>query len=240
MLLVWLMAAGLQVSVPAPVQSPVAEEPATGPALWSGLRTGMSAEQAASALRQVDGVRAVKVTQKKNKPPKLDVSYVADGVDVGFGRAKVTTYFEGAKLSEVDLDIDQCLSAAKAGALNLVTTLKTKYGAAARESVADPDNGAITSQRLAFWNEETRVRVSERNYNPAQGEASVPGSGAAGAIADIFGAIASNEAEKACPLDAGARALWTINYSSQPEFVRVHALEEAERAAKLKKATDGL
>ena len=236
---IWLILAGLQASASPPPIAVAAEQPASGPPLWNGLRAGMSPEQASAVLQTVSGIKAAKVKAKKNKPPTVEVSYIDQGVDLGYGKAKVALKFPTGSLQEVDLTVDQCTSAAKAAAPNLVAALQSKYGPFQRESVAD-ENGAIIYRRIAFHNKETRVRVSDHWYNPALVEASLPGSGAAGAIADIFGAISSNAAESACPLDAGQRTTWTINYSSQAVFEKEYAQQQERSAEKLQKAKDGL
>lgn len=210
-----------------------------GAALWNGLSVGLSAEQTASALRQVDGIRAVKVFEKPGKPPRFEVLYVSKGVDLGFAIATVSPTFEGGRLTEFELTVDQCVSTANAKATDLVSTLKGKYGEFQRERVVNPD-GSPQSVRYAFYNRETRVRVSLQTYNPARKDVNGPGSGAVGALGDIFSAIGANAAEKACPLDAGRREVWMINYSSQAAFLKSQTAEEAVRQAKLKKAHDGL
>jgi len=206
--------------------------------LWKGLAYGMSAEEAAANLRSVEGIRRVDIKYKK-KIPRLTVSYVADGVDIGPSKAVVETSFEANGLTEVRLKTDECASAAFPKAQTIAEALNEKYASSAREKVVDV-SGQPIGFNFAFWDDVTRVRMSFADYNPAIGQASIPGIGAAGAIADIFGAIASNAAERACPEDGGARVVTTITYLSQAAFLAEQRGFDADKEKIRRKAADGL
>lgn len=203
-------------AVLAPTLSPI------GAPLWGDLTYGMAAEEVAAILRRVEGIKEVKVKQRKNKAAKLGISYVGDGVELGPSTATVETSFGMEGLTEVRLKIDDCHSAAVPKFRTIAEALKTKYGNFVTVPVVDQFGQPVATEFAAF-NQATRVRISFWSYNPALQQASAPGSGAAGALADIFGAISSNAAEHACPADAGARSTITFAYVAQAAFLNEQA-----------------
>lgn len=218
---------------PGAVQAPV------GAPLWQGLSYGLSAEHVAAVLRSVDGIKSVEVKQRKNKPARLKILYSKGGVDVGPSRAQVETVFNSDGLTEVRLTIDDCASAIEAKTKTLIETLREKYGPGALVRLVDL-SGQLIDTVVVFANNLTRLQLSYADYNPAIVEGSVPGSGALGAIGDIFGAMSANAAEKACPADAGARRKLTLTYSSQAVFLAEQAGFDAEKKRISEKAAKGL
>lgn len=187
-----------------------------GAALWKDLVYGMSAEEAAASIRKLAGIKKVQI-KYKDKVPRLTISYIAKGVDLGTSMAVIETSFGENGLTEVRLKIDECFSAAINNSKTIGLALKEKYPNLIREQEIDA-HGSVGSD-FVFFNNYTRVQLNFAGYIPANRQESVPDSGAMGEIADIFGAIASNSAERACPKDSGERIVTTITYVSQAPFL---------------------
>lgn len=232
--------AAAQAATPAsPITQTVQSAPvATGAPLWRDLKAGMTAEQAAAVLRAIEGVKAVQIVRKKNKPPRLDISYTGSAIEVGVLKVIIATIFDGELLKEVTLKADECGSVGVEQAKTTAMALKEKYGSSAREKVVD-DNGVFIEYRFAFWNEATRVRMSWSEYNPANVGSSGAG-GTLGQIADIFGAIGANSAQAACPTDNGARLTTILTYSPQSDFNSSQQASSSKKGAEQKATKDGL
>lgn len=219
------------------------EQPPAGALLWRELRVGMTPEQTAAALRGVDGVSEVSVNRsRKGKLKSIAIKYTQSGVLIGDTRVEIVPTFEGETLQEVSLTGRACASVA-AERMNLLReSLKAKYDQSARERVIDED-GVEFQQRVAFWNDETRVRMSWAVDVPSADYIYSNGRGVQGALATLANSMAQasrDAALRACPNDKGASVVTTINYSSQATFSRSHAEEVKAREEKAKATKDAL
>lgn len=210
--------------------TPAAPSPETnaGAPLWGGLWYHMTADQAAAVLATTGGVREAHVVRKKNKPVSVSVTYVDKGIDVLSFPHTIALNFEGDFLTTVTLTSKQCSSVAVPKLGDFDKLLEKKYGPSRRQNEVTAAR-TFVAVRFTYTTPTTRVWLRAWNENPAlQYQGSVPGSGAAGAIADIFGAISSNAAEQACPNDKGQLTPLEITYMSE---ARLQADERAARTA---------
>ena len=157
-------------------------------------------------------------------------------------KVEVQPVFLTERLQEVSLSGTACQSAATGRATRLGVALRERYGQFGRERVVDAE-GVNIGQRLAFWNEQTRVRMSWSVDAPVQSGGYYGGRGVQGALAGLANAFADAErdaAMRACPNDRGVKVVTTLNYSSQLEFLRVNEEEAREREERARATRDAL
>lgn len=211
--------------------------------LWRELRVGMTPEQAAVAIRSVEGVSEAEVRRdRRGRFRSLRIRYLASGVIVDGLRVEVQPVFLTERLQEVNLSGTACAGAATERAARLGAALRERYGQSVRERVVDSE-GVDIEQRFAFWNEHTRVRMSWSVDAPLQSGGYYGGSGVPGALAGLANAFADanrDAAIQACPNDRGVKVVTTLNYSSQREFLRVHDEELREREERARATRDSL
>lgn len=122
-------------------QSP---QPPQQAALWRGLAAGMSPEEAAPLITQIEGVKSVKVLAEKRSNPerRLAIRYHASMVPIAGLPFELAPSFGGGRLSQVFLaSRDQCAAKAVAVHRQLASSLRTKYAAAiaAPQRITDAD-----------------------------------------------------------------------------------------------------
>jgi hypothetical protein len=203
----------------------------------------MTPEQVAAALRGVEGISLAEVRRdRRNRFKSLKIKYSDPGVTIDGLKIEVQPVFAAERLKEVNLTGSACAGAAKERVTRLGAALRERYGQVTRERVVD-DQGVDIEQRLAFWNENTRVRMSWSVDAPVQGGTYYGGSGVAGALAGLANALADSSRDAAiaaCPNDRGVKVVTTLNYSSQADFLRAHAAETKEREERARATRDAL
>lgn len=211
--------------------------------LWRDLQTNMSPEQVAETLRKVEGIESAQVKRnRRGKFSELMLRYTGGGVVIDDGRMDVAPVFEGERLTALRLSNKGCAKAGAERLQRLRDALKDKYPNSARERVVD-EEGVEFEQRVAFWNGDTRVRLSWSLDAPTVPPTSTSGRGALGALTGLANMTAQSSYEaalKECPTDAGTTVTSTITYSSQRSFEAEHAAEQRAREDKAKATRDGL
>lgn len=151
--------------------------------LWRDLRVGMTPEQAAVALRSVEGISDVEVRRdRRGRFRSLRIKYSPSGVVLDGLKVEVQPVFSADGLQEVNLSGSACAGAARERGNRLGSALAERYGQRARERVVD-EQGVQIEERIAFWNEQTRVRMSWRIDAPVQSGGHYVGGGVGGALA---------------------------------------------------------
>ncbi len=210
---------------------------ALGTPLWRDFRVGMTPEQVADVLRTVEGVSQATVKRNsRNKFSRISIKYSDFGVRVGDMKLEIEPVFENVQLDEINLSGRDCLSISTERMKLLRDSLSERYGHFVREKVVD-ENGVEFEQRAAFWNDDTRVRMSWQVQNPSKEYYSSSGRGVQGALAGLATMLSQQsyeDAVKACTADSGSTVTTTLNYSSQADFLRVHAAEIKAREEKAK------
>ena len=215
----------------------------SNPVLWRDFQSGMSPEQAAEKMRSLDGVVEANVNRsRKGKFKSIDIKYKDRGVSIGQEQMTLVPVFVGDVLTELELSSSACASVAAERMKILRQSLIEKYGRFAPERVID-ENGVEVEKRGAFWNDQTRVRMSFQinapslDYTPSYGGKT---SRALAGLANLMNRQAYEAAVAACPSDQGATVTYTLNYSSQRQFLVDHDAEVKAREAKTKATRDAL
>lgn len=230
-------------AVPAPPASAaVLDQNASTPLLWRDLRVGMTPEQTADALRQIEGITEVTVRRnRRQKFQSLRIKHAPTGVVVGDMKFEVAPTFDGERLTEITLTSEACAAAGNEQIKLLRSALQDRYERTARERVVD-ENGVEFQQRAAFWNSETRVRLSYELKSPSS-DYYGSGTGVQGALAGLANMMsqASRDAAlQACPNDAGVSVATSVNYSSQAVFLAEQAGDAEARQKRARSTRDGL
>ena len=239
-----LFAIFVAIAAPLPVEPATqptitaAKDESVYPPLWRTLSHGMSVEEAAQALRNIDGIDQVTVVIKTGKLPRLKFNQRDGGIDIGAAKATLGLNFGTSGLTEVTLLMDDCASTAIEKNRVILDALKTKYTSYGREKVVDAD-GVELSYNLAFWNDSTRVRMSFEVRNAAR-YTPVYGAGNLGKLANALAENAANNALAACPNDGGVRTATTLSYTSQSAFQISQAADQQIREEKKVKTAKGL
>lgn len=196
----------------------------------------MPPEQVREALLAVDGIKAAEVKRsKKGKFKSLELQYTHSGVPVGDMSVTIEPIFKGEALTDLNLVTPKmCTSVGIERLKELRNSLSEKYRQSVREKVVD-ENGVEIGQQLAFWNDETRVRLSYQIENPSLSYTSPNGGKTMRALAGLANALAEQNyqaAMSACPNDNGATVVLNINYSSQAVFLKQYESEARAREEK--------
>ncbi|KPH62341.1 hypothetical protein [Novosphingobium sp. ST904] len=195
--------------------------------LWQTLREGMSVEEAASALRAVDGIGGVTV-KKTSKGSRLNIGYVGDGIEVDGLQYKASLVFSSSGLTTVHLQTDACLSRATQKYESLRELLIQKYGNAMAQREVTEDR-QLVAIRNTFDTTPTRVllrlepgTVPQHTY------------GASGKLMLLAQNIANNEVDSQivkCPNDRGQRATLEVSYLSNTAAQAASSAAAAEASA---------
>jgi hypothetical protein len=100
------------------------------PTLYQDLRFGMTANEVASILQQMSGVKSVKIKRVKVSKPQdfLDIDHSKEGLAIQNGRYELKPEFENGRLSKVLLVGDSmCANIAMSEYSGIVDALKSKY-----------------------------------------------------------------------------------------------------------------
>lgn len=195
--------------------------------LWQSLREGMTADETATALRTVEGVKNVTVKTSK-KGPSLSINYTGSGIEVAGLTYKVSTDFNTQGLSSVHLLSDACLGLAMEKYKGLRVLLADKYGEAKTQREVTPDR-QLVAVRDTFTGTPTRVVIRlEPGEIPQRVYAG--GSKFAASLAQISN-LATDQAIAACPNDAGQRASIEIAYLDNADAAAIAAQEAASKSA---------
>lgn len=237
--LLTLSTEGLEQATTAPASEPVESRVA----LWKDFQEGMKPEEIVAVAAEVSGDKTIKV--KRNKKGKFkEIQFYGDSMVVDIGGLKYSVYFDiqDERLKEINLRRSDCASDAEVRAKALMLPLKEKYGSSVQENVVD-ETGSQIETRYAFWNDETRVRVSFTTKQPQPDQPTYyanNGLGRALAALSSLAPSAYQMALQACPNSAGVSFETLINYSSQKKFEAEYQKAEMERKLRAEKTKNDL
>lgn len=96
--------------------------------LWSGLSSGMTADQAAAQAMKITGIRAAKAKTNRDGPSKVNLSYDKTGVMLLGMRLEVRPLFQGNSLAGVLLNSSKiCVSQMNPRTEAIALGLRQKY-----------------------------------------------------------------------------------------------------------------
>jgi len=195
--------------------------------LWQTLQEGMTAEEAAIALRGVEGVKTVTVKPSR-KGATLSISYTAGGIEVAGLPYRILPDFKASRLTGVRLQSEACLSLATEKYKTLRDLLAQKYGDGRTQREVTEDRQLIAI-RDTFSTTPTRVLL---RLEPGSIPQHIYGAtGFAGALAAIANSSADADVE-ACPNDRGQKANIEVTYLNNANSAAIDAGAAAEEAAK--------
>jgi len=216
-----------QTAEAAPTPTAVSAAPQVDVPLWQGLTYGMPIDEVAVRLGTVEGIRSTRVVRKRDKPAKIEVEYLDGGIVILGSRNVIDLSFENDLLKEVKLTSKDCTAVVLPKMRSYAQTFSSLYGQP-RTQREVTSSGETFGQRATYSHEGTHVVLRFYVEYPTQYEPSAPGSGGAGLLADVLGAISSNEAESRCPEARGVVTVVEVTYSSE-------AAESASSAASARK-----
>ncbi|MBB5697154.1 hypothetical protein [Sphingomonas yantingensis] len=203
----------------------------------------MTPEKTVEVLAKIEGVSgAVVKRDRRNRFKSISITYAPTGVLIGNFKVSISPVFENDRLAEVSLSGSGCAKAEIERLKTVRDSLGSKYAKSGRERVVDED-GVEIEQRVAFWNDETRVRLSWQVDAPNDAYVASSGRGVDGALAGLANLMAQSARDAAirrCPEDAGVGIQTVVNYSSQAAFLEQHAVETQKREEKRKATRDAL
>lgn len=203
--------------------------------LWQSLREGMTVDEAAMAIRSIEGIKAVTVKQSR-KGPSLSIKYEATGIEVAGLPYQITPLFNGTRLESVRLETRACLTMATEKYKILQELLSQKYGSS-RTLREVTEERQLVAFRDTYSTTPTRVML---RLEPGDVPEHIYGAtGLAGALASISNASVDADIE-ACPLDRGQRATITVSYLNNANSTAIDAAAAAEEIAKRKRDKDKL
>lgn len=210
------------------------------PVLWRELRLGMTPDEVAAKLREVQGIKSatVKVPKKGKKgEPSVSIDYVAPGVTILELPQTVTPVFADSKLQSVSFGSTACLSLAIQKFKDLKAMLAEKYGPDVTKKEVTEDRQLI-GIRSTYATTPTRVLLRiEQGATPQHVY------GGSGKVANILGQIANSSVDaeiEACPNDAGTKGIIEIIYLDNAISAQAEAQERAVQDAARAKEKDKL
>lgn len=232
----------LQAVAAEPAPARVTQAINSRPILWRSFRAGMTADEALSTFQSIEEVKEARSKIKKNKDVEFKIAYVNTKLNIGALNVTIDPVFENGKLVEILLASDECASVTLEKAKITIDLLKNKFGTQATERVVD-ENGVTIGRQIAFWDNETRVRMSFKDYNPAIVDHVYANGRLGSALSKLSNSLADQAAAEAvnkCPADRGARATMTLSYSSQATFIQDQSAQKAATKDQAKETAAGL
>ncbi len=192
--------------------------------LWQTLREGMNANEVATILRDVDGVKNVRVKTSR-RGDSVSISYTSNGIEVAGLPYRVFPNFEAGRLASIRLETEACLGLSTEKYKNIKELLAQKYGDGRSQRERSEEN-QLVAVRDVFSATPTRVLL---RLEPGSVPQHIYGAtGIAGALAAIANASADADIE-ACPNDRGQKATIQVTYSNNANSTAVDAAAALER-----------
>lgn len=179
--------------------------------LWQDLRFGMTIDEAASALRTIEGIKSAQVRTSRKGKKSLKIAYTKSGFQIADLPSTISLGFDADRLQEVTINNEACLSLSVEKFKSLQSLLAEKYGEGKVQREVTEDQQFV-GMRSTHANFPTRAMLRLEPIYPPVGTPAPYGSGALGELASALSHSMADAAIDACPNDQGVKGGLSITY----------------------------